>query len=772
MSDFVANVAHHRFEVSTLSPDVFTVVDLTGSEAISQPFEFEIALLSDDPEIAFADVVNQAATLTTRRDPGGGTDDVPTCGIVSDFYEEGPSADGRFRYRAVLVPRLWTLSLRYQSRIFQEVTVEEIVTQVLDDAGLPASAVRFEFTESYPAREYCVQHQETDLAFVQRLLEHEGIQYFFEHDGTEDVVVLTDDRTRNPEIAAPATLDFNAGSGAVPSEEAVYRFTGRERVVTGTVVLKDYNYRTPETRLEVESQVNTDMPGMRYEYGEHFPDTETGKRLARVRNEEIECQRKVLRGESTCAGLRPGHTFTLQGHYRSDGDGEYLVTEVRHRGVHAATRNRFSGDGSGISRAGSGSGSGASGNRALHDQGGSGGGPAGGSGGGSAGGSGEGRGFTEGNGSGEGSGPGEPVYRNTFTCIPAEVAYRPPRQTPVPKVPGIMTARTESTGGDYAYVDEEGRYRLKMHFDRRTDTTSGEATLPVRKGQMHTGPNHGVHFGEHEDNEMIWACMNGDPNRPVVLSSVANPSQKSPVVAENKAENIIRTKAGNQLVMDDTIDKAKVKLESPDANLVHLDDENDRIQLSTTKKHIVTLDDKNENLTLKTEKGHTLVFDDKNEAITLQSVKEHFIRINDKDEVITLSDKDQKNLLVLDLKNDKIVIKTENGSIDMHAPKGKIDIQAKELNVETKGDTKMKAANIKTEAKSEHAMKAANMKLEAKMDLKQKGTNVKSKASMNHETSGMNVKSQASMQNDVSGTMTNLKASGVNTIQGSLVKIN
>jgi type VI secretion system secreted protein VgrG len=727
MSDFVANVAHHHFEVSTLSPDVFTVVDYTGTESISNPFEFEVALVSDDPEIAFRDVVNQPATLTTKR----GGDEVPTCGIVSNFYEEGPSADGQYRYRAVLVPRLWWLSLRYQSRIFQEVTVEEILTQVLQDADLPSSSFRFELSESYSPREYCVQHQETDLAFLQRLLEFEGIQYFFEHDGTEDVVVFTDDRAHNPEIATPATLDFNASQGNVPDDESVYRFTGRERVVTGSVVLKDYNYRTPETRLEVESQINEDMPGMRYEYGDHFSDTETGKRLARVRNEEIECHRKVLKGESTCAGLRPGHTFTLEGHYRSDGDGEYLVTDVQHHGVHGATRNLFRGDGSSAS---------------TRD--------------------------TDGTGEATEAAPDEPVYRNEFTCIPAEVTYRPPRTTPVPKVPGIMTARTESAGGDYAYVDEEGRYRLKMDFDRRTDTAGGEATLPIRKGQMHTGPNHGVHFGEHEDTEMLWACMNGDPNRPVVLSSVANPSQKSPVVAENKAENIIRTKAGNQLVMDDTIDKAKVKLESPDANLVHLDDENDRIQLSTTKKHIVTLDDKNENLALKTEKGHTLVFDDKNEAITLQSVKEHFIRINDKDEVITLSDKDQKNLVVLDLKNDKIVIKTENGSIDMHAPKGKIDIQAKELNVETKGDTKMKAANIKTEAKSEHAMKAANVNVEAKMDLQQKGTNVKSKASMNHETSGMNVKSQASMQNDVSGTMTNLKASGINTIQGSLVKIN
>jgi type VI secretion system secreted protein VgrG len=711
MTDFAANVAHHRFEVSTLGPDTFQVLAYTGEETLSQPFQYAIELGSDDGEIAFADVINQPATLTTLRD---GTE-VPVCGVVVDFREEGPSTGmGRFRYRATLAPRLWRLSLGFQTRIFQDATPEEIVTQVLKDADVPASSFRFDLKASYAPRDYCVQYQETNLAFVSRLLEHEGIQYFFEHADGEDVLVMTDDRSHNPAIADPSTVAFNTRQGTVPGDESVYRFVGHERIVTGAVVLKDYNDRTPETTLEVESRINPDMPGLRYEYGQHFADSEEGRRLARVRNEELECQRRVLHGESDCAALRPGHTFSLTGHYRGDTDGEYLVTSVQHRGAHSAARAEFSDNGT----------------------------------------------------------SDEPVYRNTFTCIPAEVPYRPPRTTPIPQVPGVMTARTESIGGDYPFVDEDGRYRLKMDFDRRANTGSGKATPPIRRTQMHTGPNHGMHFGEHADTEMIWACLNGDPDRPLALSSVPNPSQKSPVVAENKAQNVIRTKAGNQLVMDDTVDKARLRLETPDANALELDDEADRIRLQTTNKHAFTLDDKNEHVTLKTTKGHTVVFDDKNEAITIQSAKEHFVRINDKDEVITLSDQANANLFVIDIKNEKIVIKTENGSIDMHAPKGKIDIQAKELNVETTGDTTLKAANITSEAQSDHATKAANVKVDAKMDLQQKGTNIASKASMNHETSGLNVKSQASVQNDVSGAMLNLKASGINTVQGSLVKIN
>jgi len=745
--DFAANVAHHRFEISTLSPDTFEVLSYRGTEAISQPFRYEIALSSVDPEVLFDAVMNQPAVLTTRR----GGEQAPVHGIVVDFREEGPSAArDRYRYRAVLAPRLWLLSLHYQSRIFQEQTVEEILTEVFDAAGLPRTGVRVELSESYAPREYCVQYQETDLAFVQRLLEYEGIRFFFEHDGQEEVLVLTDAPDAGPSIPGPATIGFSSDQGLVPDDESIYRFAGRERVVTGSVVLKDYNYRTPETELEVESQLNDSMPGLRYEYGSHFADANTGQRLARVRNEEIECQRRVLQGESDCAGLRPGYVFTLTGHYRGDADGDYLVTHVEHHGTHAGSEFEFAGNG----RRGRSDGGGGAGMEPRRG--------------------GEGSGGEAGSGSDAGAGgaASDVIYRNAFTCIPAGVPYRPPRTTPVPQVPGLMTARTESGGGDYAYVDEEGRYRLRMDFDRRSATGQGEATLPIRKGQIHTGPNHGVHFGEHADTEMVWACLNGDPDRPIALSSVSNPSQKSPVVSGNKAENVIRTRSGNQIVLDDTIDKAKIRLETPDAHRMEFDDDTNRIHLESTDEHSITLDDEKKRLHVKTKKGRIVTLDDDKEAITIQSENEHFIRINDKNDVITLSDNKKENRFIIDIKNEKIVIETKQGSIDLHAPKGKIDIQAKELNVETSGDTTMKAANLTTEATADHSMKAANISTRAKMDLKQEGTNVTSKAAMEHKTSGMNIKSQASLQNDVAAAMLNLKASGINTIQGSLVKIN
>jgi type VI secretion system secreted protein VgrG len=484
---FEANTAQIQFEAAELAPDTFQVVGYEGQEEISSPFELQIELISEDPAVDFAEVVNHPATLTTLRDG----EEVPVCGVVAHFEQGGHTADW-YGYRAVLVPRLWLLSLSYQSRIFQEKTVEEIATEVLEDAGLSGGDFRFELGESYEPREYCVQYQETNLNFLSRLFEYEGIHYYFEH-GNKDVLVMSDDSTQNPRISGEDTVIYNVGGGLVPEAEAVRELVCREQVVTGKVVLKDYNYRTPETDLEVESQLNGEMPGERYEYGQHYKDTSQGDRLAKVRNEEIECQRRVMTGESDCAALKAGHLFTLEEHYREDLNGDYLITEITHRGHQGAALP-------GVAPSGS-------------DE--------------------------------------QERYRNEFTAIPADVVYRPPRKTPVPEVPGIITARTETAGGEYAYLNEDGEYRVKTNFDR-SDVTDGQASRPIRKAEPYTGPNYGIHFPNHADTEMILACVDGNPDRPMALGTASNPSQKSPATSTNKQQNVIRTWGQNELTFDDT----------------------------------------------------------------------------------------------------------------------------------------------------------------------------------------------------------------------------
>ncbi len=721
MAKLDANVARYHFVASELPEDTFSVVSFSGRERISGLFHFEIQLVSDDPQISYDDVVNKRAKFTMIREG----DKVPISGIVSEL-KQGPRIKKYYHYTVVLVPSLWRLTLNYRSRIFQKKKVDEIVKQILDDSGFAPNDFRFDLKRSLKAREYCVQHQESDFNFICRLLEHEGICFFFEFDEDRDRLVIVDDRQKHTEIDGEDVIIFHEGAGLRPSDvDAVFSFAPCHQIVTGTVVLNDYNYRTPQTSLKVESRINSDMPGEHYEYGNHFEDSTDGKLLAKIRNEEIECHRIVISGESVCMGFRSGFLFTLDDHFRDDlNDEEYLLVELEHHGSQK---------------------------RALAME----------------------LGFRL---SEEETADEDILYGNTFHCIPASVQFRPSRITPKPKVSGIMTGKVESAGGDYAYVDDEGRYRAKMHFDIE-DPGTAKATRPIRMSQPHAGPDYGLHFPNHADAEVVWACVNGDIDRPIIIGAVPNPAQKSPSVAANKMQNVVRTKSGNQLIMDDTVDKAQILINTPDANRMLFDDSEDNITIETTKKHKITLDDKNKRIEIKTTNGHFVLMQDgggeKDGKITVQSEAGHRISINDKDKLITLVDESGDNIFQIDIGNKKLTIKTEEGDIEMLAEQGTIDIKAKTLNIETSEDTNVKANNIKSEATMDHEMKANNVKMEASMNFEQKaGMDLKSEAGMNHGISGLNVKSEGSVQNDVAGTMVNVKASAINTIQGSLVKIN
>lgn len=492
MPELDANVARFLFKAESLPDDTFQVVSFSGVEEVSLPFRYDVHLVSEDPNIEYAAVVNQAATLTLMR----GIEAVPLQGIVSYLEQAGRTKDF-IVYRAILVPRLWLLSLTHQSRIFQQKTVREIVDEVLQDASLSSGTeYRFDLSGSYEPREYCVQYRETDLNFISRLLEHEGICYYFEHDDEREVLVMTDDRTKHPAVV-DGELIYNEGAGMVTrGVEFVNELVCRERVVTGKVSEVDYNWRTPETKVEGSAQLNSDMPGEFYDFSEHVADGGQATSLAQVRNEELECRRRMVRGRTDCRAFMAGHTFSLLNHYREDLNEEYLLIRIRRQGSQRQA----------LGLAGVG----------------------------------------ERNGQDD-----EPGYHTAFEAIPARVQYRPPRTTPVPQLPGIMTAKVDSAGGDYAYIDDDGSYRAILPFDR-SGTSGGNATLPIRMAQPYSGPDYGIHFPLHQNTEIVWGCIDGDLDRPVALGTVPNPTNTSPATSANKQQNVIRTWGQNELTFDDT----------------------------------------------------------------------------------------------------------------------------------------------------------------------------------------------------------------------------
>jgi type VI secretion system secreted protein VgrG len=488
MSPTAANVQRFSFSPRFLPDGELEVVSFVGHEAVSQPFRFELELVSTNPSVPFSDLVDQPATLGMTWDGG----ELPVHGVVAHFEQGGPVGDDYYGYRAVLVPRLWRLSLTHQSRIFQALSVPDIIRQVLTETGFAPDDFEFQLSGSYAPREYCTQYQETDLAFVSRLLEHEGICYFFKHEEKREVLVFTDDRSHLPAIEGNDSVAYHAmGGRAQPHEETIQAFVFREQIVTGKVILKDYNYQTPEADLSAESQISDELPGVYYEYGSNYKDAGEGSRLARIRNEEIECRRRVGVGEGTCLRLRAGHVFTLNAHYRLDLNHGYLITEVTHYGSQRGAMSM------------------------------------------------------------QVRGEEEPIpYRNEFTSIPSTVQYRPPRLIPEPRLPGVMTAKVDTAGGEYAHLDDQGRYRARMDFDR-SGTGEGNATLPIPMKQAYSGPDYGIHFPNHAETDMIWACLNGDPDRPFALGTAPNPTQASPSTIANNHQNVIRTWGQNELTFDD-----------------------------------------------------------------------------------------------------------------------------------------------------------------------------------------------------------------------------
>ncbi len=591
----------------------FTVLAFEGEEKVSQPFEYRLVLAYEKTTIDFEKVVNQNATLTmelvevsaaptTASNAASSTASTTTKskkvvkGIVSSFRVTQQLDDGQLECEAVLVPKLWRLGMFYRSRVFQGLTVVEIVDKVLgqdlapltqdqldaadllggvpDTNNVPAlikgTDYDFKFTDPvafvYPKREFVMQYQETDLDFFQRLIEDIGIYYYF--DGGK--LIFNDSKSLHPDITGNKSVKYQ--KAMAPAKDRIYRFVSNERVVPKTVSVRDYDYEAFSQHASKNIDTNTTSAGNDYArvgtYTEHgryavadrgWVGLKTGKdgdgipadpvtnaednrvsrlkRIALVRAEELEAQRERGDGLSNVSRLQAGHVFTLAGHFLTPVNGDYFITSVRHRYAKVATKVRETIKVKDKEHT------------VEH---------------------------TEEN----------LVYENEFTCLPAGIQYRPPRVTPIPRVPGIMTA-TVKNDDKMAYLDEEGRYRVQFPFDPAPEagpykgSEAKNPSRPIRLAQPYAGKDFGMHFPNRDNVEMVFACLDGDPNRPLGLSVVPTPWMHSPVpntelklISQNpvagsaasaatqggsawdettfdELKNVIRTAVGHQIVMDD-----------------------------------------------------------------------------------------------------------------------------------------------------------------------------------------------------------------------------
>lgn len=316
----------HTFQIQGLEHDL-RVIRFEGHEGMSQLFEFHVAVACEAGDLAFEDVVGMAAVLTFRV----GDEPRQVHGIVASF-EQGDEGKKLTAYRAVLVPAVWRLQHRRDSRIFQAQSVPEILESVLSAAGVPGDGYRFAVSGSYAPREYCVQYRESDWAFACRLMEEEGIAYHFEHTDAGHVLVMADSPSVYEPIPGDANVVFRPPLGALVKGEHVSRFRYAERIRPGKVTLRDYNFKKPGLLLEGAGEADVDPDLEIYDYPGEYEESDPGKALAKVRLEELQTSRKTGDGESACARFLPGATFTLADHPRDDFNKDFLITRVDHHG--------------------------------------------------------------------------------------------------------------------------------------------------------------------------------------------------------------------------------------------------------------------------------------------------------------------------------------------------------------------------------------------------------------------------------------------------------
>jgi len=718
-----ANQAQFFFFSGTLAPETFEVMNFSGTDRISGTYKFNIMLISQKADISPDEVVNKAATLNIFRDG----EYYPYSGIVSEFRFLGKSHD-RATYSLTLVPKLWLLNLNVQTRIFQKKKVNAIIKLVLDGANL-SDYYKFQCDDGkYTEQEYVVQYQESDFNFISRLMEANGIWYFFnenpvlaeEVDGKPgaETLVISDKASSFEFVSTTSDVLFRTVSGMTEQidtddKESIHDIGMMRQVVSKEVLLKDYNYRTPEIDLKGRKPVKTGDVGTVYQYGGHFKNTTEADRLAEVASNRIATQKILVEGCGNCRGMRAGKRFTLTEHFLDTMNAKYVVTQVSHQGSHTN----------------------------------------------------------------EGDSANVYTYVNRFACIPVAQAdtFRPPLKTPTPRVHGIMTAQIEANGSNYAALDDMGRYKVRMPFDL-SSAKNYEASQYIRLAQPYSGANYGVHFPSHEGTEMVWACIDGNPDRPLGLATVPNANTLPPVVSANKQQNVIRTAGGNELLLDDTDAKQKARLITKSKHTLEMDDDLKRVFLQSKDQNQLLLDDKNEcvswngkshtitmtyksgseGIVIMTKEGHVIKIDDKNKKLTIQTKAGNIIDMDDQGKKIAIADSAGKNKVTLDGDGNKILLDSQ-GEIQISAAK---DLTIKAANIKMTSQGK-----IDVQASSDYSLKAMKITEKADMDFAAKGMNIKLEADMNMTVKG-------GMQTKVGGMMTELSGDTMAKVKGAIVMIN
>ncbi len=543
-----------------LGTDKLLLESFSGAEALSELFRFELVVLSlTTSSWTFDQLLGKSVTVQLRQADGSQR---PLNGIVSRIAQadrvagsQGPETFNRFVLE--VVPKAWLLSRNQNSRIFQQLAIPDILKQVL--TGLDVS---WELQGTYEPRDYCVQYRESDLAFASRLMEEEGIYYYFQHGAGSHKMVVADTPQSHVVVPAPTSLDYHPATGGLLSQDRILSWRKNQQMEAGKVTLWDQCFELPGQNLEAAAtpagdiSVGTvthklkvggndsievyDYPGL---YAQRFdgvaPDGgdrasdvqkifQDNARTAKVRLNREQSPALSIDGQASCRNLVSGYKFTLSGH--PDGNGDYVITRLEHQ---AGVGDAYT----------------------VQD-----------------------------------AGAEAESYTCTFACIPAALPFLPPPRTPRPRIPGPQTAVVVGPSAEEIFTDKYGRVKVQFPWDRQGKKDASSSCW-VRVGSFWAGKQWGGIHIPRIGHEVIVVFEDGDPDRPLVVGSVYNADNMPPyTLPDNRTQSGVKSRSSlkgteenfNELRFEDKKDSEEIYFHA-EKDFNRVVENNDTLQVGFSK---------------------------------------------------------------------------------------------------------------------------------------------------------------------------------------------
>lgn len=514
------------------------ITGFRGAEQISHLFSFTLDLIADNATtVDFGSLIGKQFTVSAATPGKSGDTEWRYLDGICAAFSEGNRNKAFTSFSAEIVPKMWLLTRQARSRIFQQVSVPDILKQVFQGYDCD-----YELRGKYEPREYCVQYRETDFNFASRLMEDEGIYYFFKHSKSGHTMVIADTSQSHADVPGLTSARYEMIEGGPRKADHVYEWRKTQAVRAAKYTLWDRSFQQPTQNLEakeniqnsvqvgtathtLKDQVNGsleiyDFPGG---YAERFDGVspsggdqasrlqkifDDNRRTVKLRMEAEAVPALTVQGSSSCVNFVSGHKFSLSRHY--DGEGSYVLVSVTHD---AAMIDSYRSGGAG----------------------------------------------------------GGLEYTNRFTCIPFQLPYRPERKSAVPFIAGVQTALVTGPSGKEIFIDKYGRVKVQFYWDRE-GKNDGNSSCWIRVGQAFAGKRWGASFWPRIGQEVLVAFLEGDPDQPVIVGSVYNAEQMPPYEGDGldskhksdpnvsgiKTNSTLGGTGYNEIRFDDTKDKEQL----------------------------------------------------------------------------------------------------------------------------------------------------------------------------------------------------------------------